>query len=43
MEELFGGIPASWGPMEGPEGLLLPTGEKVVTFAAPGPTSRRSP
>ena len=36
MEELFGGIPASWGAMEGPEGLLLPTGEKVVTFRSAG-------
>lgn len=36
MEELFGGIPASWGAMDGPEGLLLPTGEKVVTFRSAG-------
>lgn len=36
MEELFGGIPASWSAMDGPEGLLLPTGEKVVTFRSTG-------
>ena len=36
MEELFGGIPASWSAMDGPEGLLLPTGEKVVTFRSAG-------
>ena len=30
MEQLFGGTPASWSSMEGPDGLLLPTGEKVV-------------
>ncbi|MEC7232615.1 MAG: hypothetical protein VXW31_06730, partial [Planctomycetota bacterium] len=36
MEELFGGTPASWSAMEGPDGLLLPTGEKMVTFRSVG-------
>ncbi len=36
MEQLFGGTPASWSSMEGPDGLLLPTGEKVVTFRGAG-------
>lgn len=36
MEELFGGTPASWGTMDGPDALLLPTGEKVITFRGVG-------
>ena len=36
MEQLFGGTPASWSSMEGPDGLQLPTGEKVITFRGAG-------
>lgn len=36
MDELFDGRPAAWSEMEGPEGVLLPTGEKVVTYRREG-------